>query len=446
MNGDLGISRFLPGNVRTRWSESPSFRAVFGNIAWLFFDKVVRMGGGLALGMLLARFLGPTDFGLLAYTGAFVSLFAALAAMGLDSIVVREIVRRPDETDEILGTAFALKLCGAVAAFLLSVATAQLMHPGEGVTRALIAIGALSLTFVSFDVIDFRFQAEVSSRYTVWARCLAFCVAFCVKLYLILVGAPLLAFGWATAGEALCAALAMAGFYRWRNGALRRWRPSRTCARRLLNDSWPLVISGVVIMVYMRIDQVMLGHLSGAREVGIYAVSVAVAEAAYFVPIVMVNTLFPGIVEAHGTSDDLFHRELQRLYNLMALAGYAVAVPVTLLGGWAIRIFYGPAYAAAGPMLTVLVWAGLFVNLGVARSAFLTARNWTRLHLVTVFLGAVINVVLNLLLIPALGGMGAVIASCVAYWFAAHGACFLFAPLRETGWMMTRALLFPRPW
>jgi len=130
----------------------------------------------------------------------------------------------------------------------------------------------------------------------------------------------------------------------------------------------------------------------------------------------------------------------------MALLAYMVAIPVTLLAGPIVELLYGSAYAKAGSMLALLVWAGLFTNLGIARSSFLTAMNWTKIHFVTVFLGCLINVALNYILIPRYSGMGAVIASCVAYWFAAHGACFVYRPLYKTGVMLTKAIIYPKVW
>jgi O-antigen/teichoic acid export membrane protein len=199
-------------------------------------------------------------------------------------------------------------------------------------------------------------------------------------------------------------------------------------------------------MVYMRIDQVMIGEMVGSEEVGIYSVAVQLVEVWYFIPGIIVSSVFPSIVEAKEMNDSIYYERLQKLYNFLAFMGYAVAIPVTFLAGWVIKTLYGAAYSAAGPMLAVLIWSILFTNLGVARSTFLTTMNWTRVHLLTVTLGCVVNVVLNYVLIPRYGGMGAVIASCIAYWFAAHGACFVYKPLHKTGRMLTKAIIYPRVW
>jgi O-antigen/teichoic acid export membrane protein len=226
----------------------------------------------------------------------------------------------------------------------------------------------------------------------------------------------------------------------------RDWSGSPRNAWGLFKDSWPLMFSGMVIVVYLRIDQVMLGEMAGNEELGIYSVAVRLAEVWFFIPTIIYWSVFPSIVEAKRTSDELFYERLQKLYNLMALTAYAVAVPVAFLAQWLVPTLFGEAYARGGLMLAVLIWANIFMSLEMARTSFLNAMNWTRIHLVTVSLGCALNIVLNYFLIPIYGGMGAVIASLIGYWFAAHGSCFLFKPLFRTGFMLTKALVYPKIW
>jgi O-antigen/teichoic acid export membrane protein len=204
------------------------------------------------------------------------------------------------------------------------------------------------------------------------------------------------------------------------------------------------MLSGIASMIYLRIDQVMLGQMIGSEEVGIYSVAVQLTEVWYFVPMLVFSSVFPAIVEAEKTNESLFYQRLQKLYNWMALSAYIIAIPICLLSKVLVHTLFGLAYDRSADMLSVLIWSILFTNLGIARTTFLTAMNWTRVHFFTVALGCLVNIFLNLLLIPAYKGMGAVIASCVAYWFAAHGACFLYKPMFKTGNMISRAIIFPK--
>jgi O-antigen/teichoic acid export membrane protein len=436
----------LPAFLRKRLDGRDHLQSVIANIGWLFGDKILRMGVGLLVGVWMARYLGPEQFGLFSYAGSFVALFSTAATLGLDGIVVRNLVREPECKDKILGTTFILKLFGGGIALTLTVAAIFVLRPADELTRWLVAVTAIGTIFQAFDTIDLWFQAQVESRYTVYAKNAAFILVSAAKVLFILFQAPLVAFAWAGTAEIAIGAAGLVLAYRTSGGLISAWKKSRELGLELLHDSWPLIFSSIFITIYMRIDQVMIGEMVGSGEVGVYSAAVRLAEVWYFIPMAVVSSTFPSIVAARHESGELFYSRLQKLYNLMALLAYLVAVPVTFLAGPIVEFLFGAAYSKAGPMLALLIWAGLFANLGVARSSFLTAMNWARIHVVTVFAGCLINVALNIVLIPRYGGMGAVIASCVAYWFAAHGACFFYRPLFRTAIMLTRAILYPKAW
>jgi O-antigen/teichoic acid export membrane protein len=444
------MSRFwigiLPAFLREKLEGREYLQDVLGNTGWLLADRAVRMAGGVLVGVWVARYLGPTQFGLLSFAIAFVALFSALAGLGLDGIVIRDLVRDPANADEILGTAFVLRLLSGALTFLVVLAAIFLLRPGDTLTCWLVGITAGGMIFSAFDTIDLSFQANVQSRFSVYAKSSAFVLASAAKVGCILAKAPLVAFAAAGFAEILIGSVGLLITYRASGRRVRSWKSEGHTAFRLLMDSWPLILSGFAIMVYMRIDQVMIGEMVGSTEVGVYSVAVQLVEAWYFLPMIVTSSVFPAIVEAREMGESAFYGRLQRLYNLMAFMAYAIALPVTFLAAWVVRLLYGTAYVKAGPMLAVLIWSILFTNLGVARSTFLTTMNWTRVHFLTVALGALINVALNFVLIPAYGGMGAVIASCAAYWFASHGACLVYSPLKKTGFMMTKAMLYPRIW
>lgn len=438
--------KYLPSFLRQQVEGRHALQKALGNTGWLFIDQVIRMGVGLIVGVWVARYLGPEKYGLLSYAVAFVALFSAVATLGLNDIAVRNIVRDPARKEEILGTTFSLKLIAGMVVFGITIAAILIVRPADTLVHWVVGIIAAGTLFQAFEAIDFWFQSRVQAKYTVYARNAAFIVISVVKIVFILMHAPLIAFAWAGLAETALGSVGLVLAYQSSGNHIRHWKRSIATAGALLRDSWPLIFSGIVSMIYLRIDQVMLGQMVGNEEVGVYSAAVRLAEVWYFVPMAVYTSVLPGIIEAKAISEELLYSHLQKFYNLMAFMAYAVAIPVTFLAGWIVDMLFGHAYAKSGPMLAVLIWAGLFVNLGVARSSFLMSMNWTKVHLMTVFLGSITNVVLNLLLIPRYGGMGAVIASCVAYWVAAHGACFVYRPLHKTGHMMTKAMFFPKIW
>lgn len=440
--------QFLPELVRSRLAglQQAASSAVVSNAGWQLADNLLRMAVALVVGIWLARYLGPAQFGLFSYAVAFVALFSSISSLGLDDIIVRDIVRTSADKETILGTSFTLKLVGGVVAFFAALGTIFFLRPNDGLSQGLVAIIGIGTVFQAFNVIEFWFHSQVQAKYAVLAKNAAFLLCSLGKVVLILVGAPLVAFAWIASAEVMLGMSGLILAYHVRGNRILHWNVQLKKGTALLKDSWPLMLSSVVIVIYLRIDQIMLGDMAGDAEVGIYSVAVRLAEVWYFIPSAIYWSLFPGIVEARGLGDEMFFGHLQRLYNWAALSAYAVALPVTFVAPWLVSTLFGEAYARAGLMLSVLIWSNVFTSLEMARSGFLTAMNWTRLYLLTVTLGCLLNVGLNWMLIPRYGGMGAVVASLAAYWFAAHGSCFIFKPLWRTGVMLTRALAYPKVW
>lgn len=419
------------------------FRRYAANTSWMFAEQALRLAAGVLVGVWVARYLGPEKFGQYSYAIAFVAIFAGIAKLGLDSVLVRELVREPDRADDYLGTAFWLKLAGALAAFGV-VAAAQSGLGEDRLTGLYILIIAAGMVFQASEVIDFYFQARVLSRFVSICRMAQLALSSLLKLYLIFTHAGLLPFVLVTLFDqaALAVSLHLAHRIHGAAGFVRRFDPE--IARRLLADSWPLVFSSMVVMVYMRIDQLMIKGMLGERDVGLYSAAVRLGEMWYFIPVVVTNSVFPAIVAARRDSAELYRARLQQLYTLMLWLSIAVALPMTLLSGPLVTALYGAAFADAGPVLRVMIWAGLFVSLGVASGSWLISENLPRLAFYRTLAGALVNIALNLVLIPAHGILGAAIATVISYMVA--GLLFdLFHPqTRPMFRMKLRALALRR--
>lgn len=436
----------LPGFIRTRLEGREVLQQTVDNTAWMMGDQVVRQMMGLLVGVWLARYLGPRLFGEFSYAIAIMMIVSPLAMLSLDDIAIRRLALDPAERDETLGTVFVLMALGGVLAFVLAMVAIVLARPGDSLVFWLVGILVGGTILRAFHAIEFWFESQMQWKFTVFGKTSAFLVLSLVKIVLILLHAPVVAFAWAALAEVACGSIGLLIVYRHRGFTLKAWRFSPAMARSLLRDSWPLVFSTILTMIYMRIDQVMLGSLVGSEVLGNYSVAVRVAEVWAFIPIVVCSATFPAVVKAEVLSDELFYGHLQKLYNLMVLLAYGFALPVTFFSEEIIRLLFSNAYGEAGPLLAVLAWTGVFTSLGVARNGLIVAKNWTRVNLVSIALGAILNVLLNALFIPRYGAMGAAAATFVSYWFAVHGTCLFLSPLRKTGWMMTRALLFPKVW
>lgn len=434
--------RLFTTSLITVFTGNNTLKKIAVNTGWLAFERIFRMVVTFFVGIWVARYLGPELYGQLNFAQSFVALFSTIANLGLDGIVVRNIVNEPSRINEIMGSSFVLKLIGALFSISLTFGLIIFVRPADTESQWLVTVIALGIMFQSFDTIDYWFQSQVYAKVKVYASSISFSIISLVKVTLILIHAPLVAFAYAGLAEVAFGAIGLLVGYRFHGHYIRKWRATVTCAKAMLKDSWPLILSSLAIMIYMRIDQIMIGEIAGDRELGIYSVAVRLGEMWYFVPLAIVSSTFPAIVQAKKISDELFYGRLQKLYDMMAFIGYVAAIGTTCFASFIVSLF-GPAYAKSASLLILYIWIGLFVNLGVARSCFLNTMNFTRWHFVTSLMGCVINVFLNLVLIPQYGAMGATIASLFAYWFQTHGSCFFFRPLRKTGAMQTKAILVP---
>lgn len=395
----------------------------FKNTSWLFAEKILRMIVGLFVGVWVARYLGPERFGLFSYAQAFVGLFVAIAGLGLDGIIVRELVENESKRDALLGTAFRLKLTGAFFV-LIALAVAVTLSQQDSQTILLIFVIASATVFQSFNVIDFYFQAKVLSKYVVYANIISLLLSSMVKIWLILNDAPLLYFAYSVLFDSFVLSCGFVHFYRHKNRLLSSWYFDKKLALSLLKDSWPLILSGLVIAVYMKIDQIMIKEMLSVEAVGQYAAAVRISETWYFIPMVVASSLFPAIINAKKQSEALYHVRLQKLYDLMVWMAIAIALPMTFLSDWVVSLLYGEQYNQAGSVLMIHIWAGVFVFLGVAFSKYLTNENLTRKFFYRTTLGAVVNIILNYLLITKYGIKGAAIATLVAQFVANYGYDF----------------------
>ena len=398
------------------------------------------MGLGLFVGAWVARYLGPEQFGIFNYAVAVVGLLTPVATLGLDTIVVRELVRNTFCREEILGTAFALKIISGVLTLLLVIILTSLLRLNDELSRWLVGITATGMVFQSFDIIDFWFQSQTQAKYTIYARNAAYLIVNLVKISFIQMQAPLIAFAWVGLAEIALSAVGLVIAYQISGHSLKTWRYSFTCAKELLKNSCPLILSGIVIMVYMRIDQIMLGQVKDSKAVGLYSVVMKLAEVWYFIPGVITSSVFPSLIKAKEVSEELYSKQNQKLFNLISVLAYVVAIPLTFLSSLIVKLIYGEQYIEAGPLLAIYVWSGIFVFLGTASTPWMITEGLVKFSAITSTIGAIANIALNSFLISRYSILGATISTIVSQFIASCGAYALYTPTRKLFFMQLKAI------
>lgn len=390
------------------------------------------------VGVWTARYLGPADFGLFNSALAWVALFTGAAGLGIEAIVVRELVRQPDGHANILATAFGLRLAGGIFFSALAVLVA-FMWTAASPPIALTVIASLATLFAIGEVFDLWFQANLQARTAALTRTAVFVVACLVRMALILLGTPLEAFLWLVAAESVVASIALAtAFLNCTRPSLGRFSP--TLARALLQESWPNIIGNLACLSYARADRVMLNAIAGEAAAGHYSAASNLVEVWTFFPVALVNSANPLLTRLYAADPARYARELARIARLHAAAAWAIGAVLIATAPWLVPTLYGNAYAEGTHTLQLLACSLPFAFIGVAASPWYLNAGLTVVAMRRHLLGAALNLGLNAAFIPHWGALGAAGATVVAYAVAHVFANALDARSRGLFRLQIRAL------
>ncbi|MFH0753975.1 MAG: flippase, partial [Candidatus Omnitrophota bacterium] len=290
--------------------QYPNLSRITQNVMWLGTDNSIRLGIGLCVTALLARYFGPEQFGIFNYAIAFAAFFYPLVSLGLETVVVRELVRNALIRDKILGTVFIIKLAGGLLAFLFCFLSANFFIVHDHLVKWLILIVSTGIVFQSFDVIDLYYQSQVLSRYTILAKNSSFLIMAGLKVYLISRHAPLELFAAAVMLEIVLGAINMYFIFRHQKLGLHMRLFSFPLAKDLLKQSSFMIMSAFMVLLYIRMDQVLVGRILGERGLGMYAATTRITEMFFVLPVVLTNTLFPLIVQYRASNKALYELKL----------------------------------------------------------------------------------------------------------------------------------------
>lgn len=407
--------------------EAQGLRAIAANSAWLLFDKLMRVALGLVVSAWVARYLNPAQFGQLAYVIAYVALFQAVARLGLDGIVVRDIARTPEAAPVILGTVFAMRTLAGVACWLAALAILACLNGASDPTVLLVALAGGALLFQAADTIDLWFQSQSRSRSTVLAKLVANLLSNGIKVGLIVAGAALPWFALVIAVEALAAAISLAVVYA-KSERRPRWSVARPMARALLRESWPFLLGSFSVMIYMRIDQLMIREMLGNRSLGIYAAALSISQLWHVIPTSLVISLAPYVARKKAAGEQAYNDALLLIFRAFGVFALAVSVLTALLSPLLVRLMFGADYAGAAAILAVHVFSNVFVFQGLAQSLWLTNEGAGHIALRQMLLGGVAAILANFVLLPVMGPLGAAVAALVSYGISAVFSNAWFAP------------------
>jgi O-antigen/teichoic acid export membrane protein len=414
-------------------------RAIGSNFAWLVADKIMRLIIGLLVSAWVARYLGPEQFGVLAYALTFIAIFQAITLLGLDNLLVRDIAANPLQAHKYLGTTIGLRCASSTASYIVMMTIAALLNNGDDQALILIAIVGLIIFFQISDVIDLWFQSQLQSRRTVIAKGVSYILTAAIKIGLILSGAGLIAFATALVIEAALALVALSFAYRLFKTTT-RWEWSTLVAKELLKQSWPLLISGLAILLYMRISVIFLRESAGNAAVGIYTVGVTLSELWYFIPMAIASSLAPYISRKRNQDGDGYERVVCKAFSVMWILSIAVVTFNVLTAKYWVALLYGDQYKISAEIFALHAFTFVPVCLGVIQSIWLINEGRSILALYQAISGTIVALSLNFILTPTHGAHGAAAAIVVSQFVQAFLVNVFLAP--DLFRMQVRSLRF----
>ena len=401
------------------------------NSIWIIGGQVFQMGLTLVIGMLTARYLGPSNYGVIGYTASYVSFFSVVCQLGYTSTIVKELLDHEERQGEILGTTIFFRVCTSLLSSVIMSALIYVVDDGDMLIVRVGFLQSLSLVFHSFEMIHYWYQSRLESSVSVKIQSLAYLIMAGYKIAILALGKSVEWFAFSTTLEAAVVAIALLWTYRRSKG--QKLNVSVSAGREMLMNSYHFVLSGLMSTIYSEMDKIMLGQMMNDTAVGYYTAASKISTMWSFVLMAFINSARPVIMSSKNISEERYLKQLKRLYAAIIWVGIAMAVCISVGGKLIIYIMYGEAYMPATSTLQILAWYTMFSILGSARGIWIVCENKAKYVKYYLGIGAVLNIILNYTLIPIYGAGGAALATLATQMFTAVFAPLIFKETRVYG-------------
>lgn len=440
-----GSGKILPNGFRNALEGRHEVKRATRNFGWLIIDKFVALIAGLFVATWVARYLTPSGYGELNFYISFVALFLPVSTLGLQDICIRNLVKRTADHSSILGSTAFLKGIGSLVHIGLAVVVISLLRPNTpNAVTFTILIGVLYI-FRTGDVFDWWFRHRVQSKYVVFANLISTLLSSGTRITFVLLKIPLVAFvAMVPVQGALLTICLFLFFYLKSETPVSKWKVEKPVLVSLLKDASPIVVSSIAIVIYMKIDNVMIGYMLGNAPLGEYAAAVRLSEAYNGIGVAFLGSVFPAFLKAKEKNVNLYNLRLQNILDLAFWVTVFVSLFTCLAAEPLVALLFGPAFVHTATVLKIQIWSSIFVLLGSSASLYLISENLTGILAWKTAMGAAANIILNLILIPTHGIYGAAIATLISYGIASVFSLVIFRKTRKLFFMMCRTINIKR--
>ncbi|EPE4789746.1 flippase [Vibrio vulnificus] len=412
------------------------------NSIWLILDRILRMLVGFFISVLIVRHLGPSDFGYYSYIIGVVYILYSLAGLGLNDVIVRYLLSGKYPSFNIIIISFLSRLVFSCLIIFSYVLYRYITPPDQGYSELLL-IALIVVPMQSFNVADSFFQSLVQSKYTVFATFFSFIIVSVLRMYGLEKNYPLQYFVYIYVLEYIASAVFITLFFslRFKKKKALEYTNNKLLTFNLLKDATPLLLSGFVVSLFLKLDQVMIMKILGEKELGIYSVAVRISELWYFLPIAVITSLFPSFIKSSQESHSSLIKSIEKATSWLILLAFSVASIVTIFSSLIIEILYGKEYLPSSAVLSVHIWTSIFIFANIVFSKYFIIINKERVKFILDFVALIINVISNVILIHYLGILGAAIATLICYPLSYIILSFLFDEVRCTSEIFYKSLI-----
>lgn len=421
-------------------AKNTHFMKFFKNSSWMLSEYLVKIISAVLVVIYVARYLGPDSFGLLTYALAIVSIFMTISRLGMESILVREVASNAQNSKALVGTAWGLMLISSIISIIFISIIVWTFEESYQI-KVSIWILSLGLIFQTFLVIDYNFQAHVKAKYSALAKSSALLLGSLIKIYLVFLEVDLIYFVIAFMFDHLLIAIFLFVMHRWKAKFNFLFLFDVSLIRPLLKSAWPMVLSALAIMLYMRVDQIMIKNILDVHQLGLYAAATRIYDGWIMIPFAISMSLIPVIVHLKTKSINIYEKRLSQLFAFLFWLGVVAALITHILGEWLMHVTFGNEYKDATGVLKIVMWSAALTALGSASARYLTVENMERKIALRTGVGLVINIVLNFFLIPIYGIEGAAFATLITLLIINYFINFLDCELKQLLRICNNALL-----
>lgn len=415
-------------------------KRVIANMSWLMGGKIVNMILSFFVSLATARYLGPSNFGSINYVAAYVSFFSSIASLGLSVIVIKEVSSGEEDDNKVIWTGILMRFLTAVASTIAVVAFFAIAKRNDPLLVPIAALESIAILASAFDTFMYWFQGKLLGKYVSIAGVIAYLAMSLYRLYLLANGADILWFAFATSVDTLVLALVLFIFYVKENG----FRPviSLPLGRKLLKQSYHYLISGLIAILYSKIDQIMLGDMLDKASVGLYSAALTIAGLWGMIPSAFIQSVSPILYKNAQTDRGMFLKRLKQSYAGIWFLNVCWSLAISLFSYWVVLLLYGAEYMGARKALIIVVWYSGISSLGSLTQVYLATENKNKYINYFALAGLVTDVALNALLIPHFGITGAAVATLATYCVIHIVMPLVIKDTREAAVLILQGMIF----